>query len=278
MEVNFCEERIVELQAAFSADQVHERALARRVEAFGQVARLFQRPKPEDIEIVAIQRRLEPFWHVMATAHYTYERQHVYRVEVPAEVRAVTIGQEKYEVSGDKDRYFDVPSLDHCHEESRRELLVDAISGRETDLKKYLVFGKSDVPDLESLRAGDVVVLPPQTRSSLLARKIIGLLVRTFEADEILEDRIDFDELTLYYRPVDAIEYLWEAKQKRQVVELDALTGDTRAEGGRFVQQARQVLENDTLFDIGADTIGTIMPGANIAVKVGRFAARKVIR
>lgn len=61
------------------------------------------------------------------------------------------------------------------------------------------------------------------------------------------------------------------------MVELDALTGDTRTEGGRFVQQARQMLENDTLFDIGADTIGTIMPGANIAVKVGRFAARKVI-
>lgn len=87
MEVNFCEERIIELQAAFSDEQVQERALAKRVDAFGQVARLFQRPKPEDIEIVAIQRRLEPFWHVVATAHYTYERQHVYRVEVPPEVR-----------------------------------------------------------------------------------------------------------------------------------------------------------------------------------------------
>ena len=42
MEVNFCEERIIELQAAYSDEQVQESALARRVEVFGQMARLFQ--------------------------------------------------------------------------------------------------------------------------------------------------------------------------------------------------------------------------------------------
>ena len=38
------------------------------------------------------------------------------------------------------------------------------------------------------------------------------------------------------------------------------------------------VLENDALFDIGADAVGTVLPGANIAVKLGRLAARKVMK
>ena len=32
---------------------------------------------------------------------------------------------------------------------------------------------------------------------------------------------------------------------------------------------------NECIFDIGADTVGTLLPGANIAIKLGRIAARK---
>jgi phosphate starvation-inducible PhoH-like protein len=35
---------------------------------------------------------------------------------------------------------------------------------------------------------------------------------------------------------------------------------------------------NDALFDIGADAVGLVFPGVNVAVKLGRFAARKVVR
>ncbi|MCL4465589.1 MAG: hypothetical protein M1401_16990 [Chloroflexi bacterium] len=278
MEINFCPERIVELQAALTREEVEERALAKRVDVFGQVAKLFQRPKAEDITIAALQLRFEPFWLAAATARYVYERQHVYHVEVPPEVQSVTVEGHEYSAAAGKNPTFDLPALDHCREESRQEMLVDAVSGREGDFKKFLAYGKNEVPDLATLEANGAVVLPPQARSSVVVRKIVTLLMKSFEADTILEDSVDFEELTLYYRPVYAVEYLWAAKQKRQVVEVDALTGDTRTEGGRIVQHVTRVLQNDDLFDIGADTIGTIMPGANIAIKVGRFAARKVIK
>ena len=38
------------------------------------------------------------------------------------------------------------------------------------------------------------------------------------------------------------------------------------------------VLENDDLFDIGADAVGTFVPGANIVIKLGRLAARKALK
>ncbi len=36
--------------------------------------------------------------------------------------------------------------------------------------------------------------------------------------------------------------------------------------------------ENDVLFDIGADAVGTVLPGVNVAIKLGRLAARKVVK
>ncbi|MHB1132462.1 MAG: hypothetical protein ACYC4L_08755 [Chloroflexota bacterium] len=278
MEVNFCAERIVEILPVFSPAEVQERALAKRPEAFGQVARFFQRPAADEIEVVAVQKRLEPFWHVVALATYQYERKASYRFDVPGEVEAVSLEGRRYDVQTSKGRYVEVEAFDHCLEEARRELLVDAVSGRDVDFRKYLGQQQQEAASLDALQGEGTVIIAPQVRSSSLARKAVGLLVRNFEADQVLEDRIDFESLVLYYRPIYAIEYLWASKQKRQVLELDGLTGETRAEGGRLEKQVAKSLDNDDLFDIGADTIGTLVPGANIAIKVGRLAARKVVR
>src|SRR5450756_856680 len=114
MEINLGDERIVELQAAFSDEQIQERAVGKRVDAFGQMAKLFQRPKPEDIEIAAIQKRYEPFWVAPASAHYSYDRQHSYRVEVPPEIAAVTVLGQRHEVTRDRTGSFQLAATDHC--------------------------------------------------------------------------------------------------------------------------------------------------------------------
>ena len=91
MQINLEEQQILELQATYSAEQVYGLALSKRVEAFGQVARLLQRPKPDDIEITTNQKRYEPFWFAAGDARYSYDRRHVYRVDVGREVRSVTL-------------------------------------------------------------------------------------------------------------------------------------------------------------------------------------------
>jgi len=84
--------------------------------------------------------------------------------------------------------------------------------------------------------------------------------------------------VTLYYHPIFAIEYLWKVKDKKQVVEFDGLTGEIKAESGEIKKKVVGVLENDALFDIGADAVGTVFPGVNVAIKLGRLAARKTIK
>ena len=278
MEINLGDEQIIELQATFSPQQIQDRANARRIDAFGTMAKLIQRPKFEDIEMTATQKRYEPFWHATATAHYVYDRRHSYRVQVASEVKSVTLLGNDLTITSEQGRVFLLEGVEHCGEEIHRELMLDAQYGNESDYKKYLTYPKNGVSSIATLEQDGALVISPEVRSSFVVRKLVSLLVKTFQADKIFEERIDVDQIALYYRPVYAVEYFWRSKQKKQIIEIDALTGDMKAEGGEIKKQVVKVLENDALFDIGADTVGTFLPGANIAVKLGRLGLRRVVK
>lgn len=279
MEINVGVERIVELEKTYSAEQIQGLAMTKRVDAFGQMARLFQRPRPEDIEIATVQKRYEPFWFAAASARYVYDRRHTYRIDVAPEVHAVTLQGTELPVVEGRTRSVEVEAVNQCVEEQRRELLVDATRGDEApDLRKYLTYQKTELDGLAKLEQEDAVVVPPTVMSSFVVRKLAASLMKTFHADVVREERIDVEEVILYYRPIYAVEYVWKAKDKRQVLEFDALTGESRAEATQIKKQVMRALDNDTLFDIGADTLGVLIPGSNVAIKVSRFAVRKALR
>jgi hypothetical protein len=278
MDINLGEEKIVELVASYSTEDIKAKAAAKRIDAFGQFARFVQRPKPEEIEILEMEKRFEPFWYGSAKALYSYDRRHRYDVPVSPEVQSVTFYDHDHLAHDEHGKSFQLDAVEHCSEENRRELMLDPTRGDERDYSRYLTYGKNSVPSLETLQAGGALVVSPEVRSSFLVRKLVQMLLKTFQADKIHEERIDVEEVILYYRPVYAFEYCWKGKDKHAVVEFDALTGEVRAEGGHIKKQVVNVLENDALFDIGADAVGTVLPGVNVVVKLGRLAARKVIR
>ena len=278
MEVNLGETQIVELQATYSSEQIQGMALSKRVDAFGQMAKLLQRPKPEDIQIVTIQHQYEPFWHVAAGSHYVYERKSTYKVDVAApEVRTVIIQDKEYPVAQDRTRSIDVEVEERCEESLRRDLTLDAQSGEEVDFRRYLTSPQLAIPNIAVLQQTGSIVILPEVRSSFVVRRVIPMLMKTFHADKVLEESINVETITLCFRPTYAVEYNWAAKQKKQVLVFDALSGTSKAVTGELRRQVARVLDNDMLFDIGADAIGTIIPGANVAIKLGRFAVRKAL-
>ena len=75
----------------------------------------------------------------------------------------------------------------------------------------------------------------------------------------------------LYYRPIWAFEFHWQPKDRRGVLEVDAVTGQVRTTASLMHGiDLGKVISRDGLFDIGADTIGMVIPGANIAVKLAK--------
>ena len=276
MDISLGESRIIALEPRHLYDDALRRAEEKKTGALGSgLGGILSRPKPEDVVLVATQRRVEPFWHVACTAHYKYDRTRTYTVPASGpDVRGVTVQAEDYKVvaSGKNPASFVMPVLEHCTEDLREEVYIDGMTGGSVGNGATLMTGKNyDVGDPAALEADEVIVVPPDHRASAIVRQLLAKLMVPLQADQIFEEQLAVPTLELVYRPIWAFEFEMKAKGKRGVVEVDGLTGDTKTATSLRLQINRHV-SRDAMFDIGADTIGMIVPGGNIALKLARVA------
>lgn len=276
MELTLPSERLYVLEERLTFDDIRQRAADRRTQAFsGGLGGLLQRPKTEEIVQVATQRRLEPFWHVAGGSRYVYDRTRGYSVPAAGtEVQSVTVNGEDYQVSAQgPSRVFSLPVLEHCVEEFRSEIFVDARTGAPVADGASVVSGPhTEVDDPAELSANETIVVPPEQRASYVLRTVIGELMRPVQADKLIEETLTLELADLYYRPIYAFEYNWQPKNKTAVVEIDGATGQIRQAPSLLHDVKGVFSQKDAWFDITADTVGMIVPGANIAMKLGRVA------
>src|SRR3569623_446041 len=93
-DVELAEERILILPEALSLEQSEGRAWAKRIEAYGAMAKIngfLSRPDDAEFEVIFRERRLQPFLHIGCSAHYAYDRALDYRVPVGEHVTEVLI-------------------------------------------------------------------------------------------------------------------------------------------------------------------------------------------
>ena len=279
MDIQLGTQRILSLDDREGVDALRQRAMDKRTQAFGTgIGSFLQRAKPEEIDLVASQRRLEPFWHVVGRAHYVYDRRREYPIVASApEVHEITIHDTTYPVvdAGRNARTFTLAVVEHCREEIAHDVTIDARSGAPVaDAAVLLAGSQREVTDPASLADGDTIVVPPEHRASFVVRKLLSEMLKPVQADTILEETLTLETTDLVYRPIWAFEFHWRTKDKRGVVEIDAVTGALKA-GGSLLPQLSRVITRDALFDIGADTVGLLIPGGSIAVKVARAALDK---
>lgn len=271
MEITLAPERLFLIEERLTLDEITQRAMDKRTSALGS---LLSKPKPEEVTLVNKQRRLEPFWHVAGHAIYVYERKREYIVPAAAaDVEALTIHDTKYEgQAAGQGRAFRVPALEHCRTEIRSESFVDGLTGAAVGDGAQVITGpRSEIADPATLTEGDTIALPPENRASFVVRALMGELMKPVQADKVLEEEVVLEATDLFYRPVWAFEFTWNGKGKNAIVEIDSVTGQTRA-GKALVGQIRGALNRDLLFDVGADTIGLFVPGGSIAVKLAKAA------
>ena len=277
MEIQLADERLLLLEERLTADEVEQKALDRRASAFGSgLGSFLQRPKPEDITLVGRQRRLVPFWHVAAKGVYVYERTHDYNVPGSSpEVTAVTIDGQTRDLDKtiDGHKAFRLTATEHCRNELRHETFVDGVSGDAFADGAALITGPhSQITDPQSLSAEGTVVVPPEQRASFVVRRALNEVMKPVQADRILEEAIVLEKADLYYRPVWAFEFGW--RDKRGVVEVDSITGQA-VTGKPLLGQIKGMLNRDVLFDVGGDTLGLLIPGGSIAVRLVQAAVDK---
>ena len=279
MDISLGAPRIFSLDPRLPPEDLRHRAEEKKVGALGSgLGGFFQRPKTEEVVEIAMQRRVEPFWHVACHAHYVYDRSRSYQVPASApDVRAVTfLGQDFQMVpTGKGPAAFGLDLLEHCSDDFKEALFIDGSTGAGViDGPALVASARTEVADMAALAVDGTMVVSPEQRASAIIRQLLAKAMRPFQADAIFEEALEIENVDLYYRPIWAFEYEWAAKAKRGVVEVDALTGEARSATSLKVQFGKTV-SRDALFDIGADAIGLIVPGGNIALKVARLAIDK---
>ena len=276
MDISLGESRILALEPRLGRDDALHRAEEKKTGALGSgIGGLLSRPKPEDVVLAATQHRIEPFWHVVCTAHYKYDRSRTYTVPASApDVRGVTVLGEDYGVvaSGKSPASFAMPVLEHCTEDLREEVWIDGLTAQAMGSGAALMAGPStEVADPAALSADGTMVVTPDHRASAIVRQLLAKLMVPLQADQIFEEQLGVPSLELVYRPIWAFEFELPAKGRRGVVEVDGLTGETKT-ATSLKLQIKGHISRDAMFDIGADTIGMIVPGGNIALKLARAA------
>ena len=131
MDVQIAEERILVFTDRVSDEVARAKAWAQRLEAFGTMAKLggfLTRPKDEEFEVVYSEKRLQPFWRIASFATARYERSRDYPIMLAPEVKQVSIDGQDRPLDGHR---IVLTGHESCEEETRRQVLVDGLSGAE---------------------------------------------------------------------------------------------------------------------------------------------------
>lgn len=273
MEIAVANQRILLFPDQVSFEDAQKKAWEKKLSSFDTLSKFggfLSRPKDDDFELLYKEHRYEPFWHVIAKARYVYDRTAAYQVPVSGpEVRSVTYQKTDYETANG---HIHLSVVEHCVQEEQDEVFVDGVSGARTpELKRYLSLSPKEVTgSLEKAVPRDAILVPPVSRVSAIMRDALSKMIKGIQADTILEEQVKVECVDLYYHPVYAFQYRWKSKGKEAIVEVDGMTGSIGAGKRTFREYVGKVLDQNFLFDVGADAAGMLIPGGSIAVKVAK--------
>lgn len=234
---------------------------------------MLARPKDEDIAVEERGLIYVPMWHAKAHLRFVYDRRESYRVTVKTpNAKTVTIGADDFAVSGQSN--IDVPAVEHCERDERKELWLDAVSNQPVNAAPYLKARSTPIA-LDSFAPDGAQIVAPTVRASAVIRNLLGNDFRPSDADEIKEEEVNVECIDLHLRPAYAFKYLWSTKNKTADVTIDGITGEINSEASAATAALAKLLRPETLFDIGAETLNVIVPGGAIALKLGKALAEK---
>lgn len=270
MEIKLADERAFVITERVTWEQAKERAWDKKGDAFGTFSKFLLRPRGEEIQITYMEKRYEPFWHVACHTRYEYQRNRRYNVPVSGpEVRRVSIGDLSFGVDQTGSPHIAFTGTEHCLEDTTKEIFIHGITGQEMpELKSYLQYAMTQISDIGQFAPENAMVVPPEQRASFLVRNLLSTMMKAVQADKILEESVEIQNIDLYYYPIYAFEYHWAAKGKTAVTEFNGLTGELRANGKAMRLQLGKMLNRELLFDVGAETVSLFVPGGGIAVKI----------
>jgi hypothetical protein len=280
MEISIADEQAYHYVPQVSPEVAHDRVEQKKTQLVaGTMGALISRPKPEEIRLLGMENRLEPFWLITISTRTVYDRNRTYTVPVSGlDVQRITILGNDFviEAKPKETPKFSLNAVEHCLDTAHATCMFNGITCEKADFSKYLTSAKTVIVDLESFAPPGVLVVPPQMHATAVVRQALSEIFKQVQQAYVIhEERVDIENLELNFRPVYAFEYDWTSKGKRSVIEFDALTGDANPGGTKLSDKFGGIVTRDLLFDVTADAIGLVVPGGSIAVKLVKAVVDK---
>jgi len=220
--------------------------------------------------MIYAETRYEPFWHVSCRTSIEFTRQRDYEIKLDRNVTEVTLAGTVFPATNNTLR---LAGVEKCVDKGWHEQFIDAHSGKKQDMAKHIAVARSELQQTEELMVGEQIVVPAKIKASIVLRELLAGIMKPVQGDEIVGESFVVETLNLYFRPIYAFEYQWTTQDKTAVCEVDAVTGDWV--WGRAVREKMgEIFSEDTLFEIGGETLGLVVPGGNLAVKLARAALK----
>lgn len=259
------EEKILVFDDVYNEVSARAQAEHDKAGAFGMLAKLklWDRPKDSDITLASTEKRYEPFWLAKASRRTTYKRKTIYKLSVEhAHTAAVELLGQKLAV--DAKRELQLPAIEDCERVTTLSEYFDGLH-RQTPEKMLIDFA-GNFTFHEVAGSNEPNFIAPTVTAASVLQQVKSKLSAPIEADSIESDEIDIQSLNLLYRPVYAFQFAW--KDKLGVIEIDGLSGRVNKDGDMLGNAVRKLGSRETLFDLGADFAGMVLPGGTIVVKL----------
>jgi hypothetical protein len=248
-----------------------EQAEKKKLNAFGKFARfgILNRPQDDTVQLTRQELRYQPFWHISALREVDYTCQVKYQVPVHNPyANAIEVSGNQYELRRQKDKaIIEFVAIEYCHRKIRFDQYMD---GMGQDIKPSVLASYVDKYKFQEVEQLDLseMLMPSVSVSTAVQRAKHQLIQEIINAFDFQEDKLAFDRIYLYARPVFAFEYRWSSADKVGVIEVDGLTGEVIADGRWFKEKIQRITSRDMLIEIGAEVAGALVPGGNAAVKM----------
>jgi hypothetical protein len=259
------EKAIYVFEDVYQEPAARSQADSEKVNAFGWAAKLklWDRPKEADIQLLSSEKRFEPFWNIAAERDSTFEKKAEYSIHtVSPYAQSIRMLDQSFELGGK--RALVLAGVESCF---KRVAITEYFDGLKRQVSEKSLVEYATKFQKHELGTDEVLhLMPPEHGAAYLIQQVKARLMEPIQADEMLDDTLQITSVTLYYRPVYAFEFGW--RDKRGVVEIDALTGNVNREGSIFGGMAKKLATRDALFDMGAEVANLIVPGGAVVVKM----------
>jgi len=249
-----------------SEEEARTKVEAQKKKAFGMLSSFFGKGGHE-IMVSGYLCRYEPFWYMEGESLLEYTRKSQYSFSVKPEVRSVTINGASFDVDPESP-VLSVEGQDHCYESFSKHLVKNALGGSDKKLDTYRKAPAHKLKSLKDLHKKDVVVIEPTIKASYLIRDLIKDLIRPFDADKVLQEKVIINTISLFFRPIHVFELT--RGPKSATLEVDGITGVVSKSSPFRNQIAQKLRQEQTWFDVGTELASVVVPGAGAGVVISK--------